>query len=172
MSGSNNKSAVKIATLAISIAIVTVFTMVVRIPTGKGYLNLCDVAIAFLAYSLGPITAGVAGGLGPALADAIGGYPQWAIVSFLVHGLEGLVMALIVYGDKISFGRKLLAGLSCILLVAGGYCVLSGLFLTGWEAAIAEIPGNIMQSGVGAVAGLFLSEGVKKAYPPIRGLAF
>ncbi len=172
MSGSKNKSAVKIATLAISIAIVTVFTMVVRIPTGKGYLNLCDVAIAFLAYSLGPITAGVAGGLGPALADAIGGYPQWAIVSFVVHGIEGLVMALIVYGKNPSFIRKLCAAISCIVIVAGGYCVLSGAFLTGWEAAIAEIPGNIMQSTVGAVFGLALSEGVKKAYPPIRGLAF
>lgn len=172
MSGSKNKSAVKIATLAISIAIVTVFTMVVRIPTGKGYLNLCDVAIAFLAYSLGPITAGVAGGLGPALADAIGGYPQWAIVSFVVHGIEGLVMALIVYGKNTSFIRKVIAAASCVVIVAGGYFALSGFFLTGWEASIAEIPGNIMQSLVGAVLGLALSEGVKKAYPPIRSLAF
>lgn len=165
-------SSVKIATLAICIAIVTVFTMVVRIPTGRGYLNLCDVAIAFIAYSLGPITAGVAGGVGPALADAIGGYPQWAVVSFIVHGLEGLVMALIVYGDKVSLPRKIIAAAACIVIVAGGYYVLSGAFITDWPAALAEIPGNIGQSAVGAVFGLLLSEGVKKAYPPVRSLSF
>ena len=41
------KSAVKAATLAVSIALVTVFTTVVKIPTGGGgYLNCSDVAIA------------------------------------------------------------------------------------------------------------------------------
>lgn len=172
MASANRSSAVRIATLAICIAIVTAFTMVVRIPTGRGYLNLCDVAIAFIAYSLGPVTAGIAGGVGPALADAIGGYPQWAVVSFIVHGLEGLVMALIVYGGHVSLPRKLIAAVSCVVIVAGGYYVLSGAFITDWPAALAEIPGNIAQSGVGAVGGLILSEGVRKAYPPVRSLAF
>ena len=59
------KSAVKAATLAVSIALVTVFTTVVKIPTGGGgYLNCSDVAIAFIAYTLGPVTAFVAGGVG------------------------------------------------------------------------------------------------------------
>ena len=168
----SKSSSVKIATLAICIAIVTVFTMVVRIPTGKGYLNLCDVAIAFIAYSLGPITAAVAGGVGPAIADAVGGYPQWAIVSFIVHGLEGLLMALIVYGKSVSFVKKIVAAVVCIVVVTGGYYLLSGAFITDWPAALAEVPGNIGQSAVGAIFGLILSEGVKKAYPPVRSLGF
>ena len=88
-----SNSAVRLATLAVAIALVCVFTMVVRIPLGAGYLNLCDVAIAFCAYALGPVTALVAGALGPAFADLAGGYAQWALVSCIVHGLEGLLMA-------------------------------------------------------------------------------
>ena len=89
------KSAVKAATLAVSIALVAVFTTVVKIPTGGGgYLNCSDVAIAFVAYTLGPVTAFIAGGVGAAFADAIGGYAQWVPITFVAHGLEGLFMAL------------------------------------------------------------------------------
>ena len=114
MSG-DKKTTLRIATLAIAIALVAVFTMVIRIPLGSGYLNLCDVAIAFCAFTLGPVTAAVAGALGPAFADLAGGYAQWAVVSFLVHGIEGLVMALIVKGGKDRMAFNILAGV-CFLL--------------------------------------------------------
>ena len=163
---------VKIATLAICIAVVCVFTMVIKIPTARGYLNPCDVAICFIAYTLGPITAGLSAGLGTALADALGGYPQWAIISFVVHGIEGLLMALIMSKDNITIVHKLLAGLVCMIVVAGGYCILAGLFLTGFPTAIAEIPGNLIQSGVGVVVGFILSEAVRKAYPPVKTISW
>ena len=163
---------VKLAVLAISIAVVTVFTKVVRIPTGKGYLNLCDVAIAFIAYSFGPVTAAIAGGVGPAIADAVGGYPQWAVVSFIVHGLEGLLMALVMKYLFFLPVKNVIAGLVCIVVVAGGYFVLSGAFITDWAAAVAEVPGNIVQSAVGAVFGYIIHVGVKKAYPPISSYGF
>lgn len=163
---------VKIATLAICIAVVCVFTMVIKIPTARGYLNTCDVAICFIAYTLGPVTAGLSAGLGTALADALGGYPQWAVISFIVHGLEGLLMAIIMSKDTITFARKLIAGLVCMVIVAGGYCLLAGFFLTGFPTAIAEIPGNLIQSGVGVVAGFILSEAVRKAYPPVKTISW
>ena len=173
------KSAVKAATLAVSIALVAVFTTVVKIPTGGGgYLNCSDVAIAFVAYTLGPITAFIAGGVGAAFADAIGGYAQWVPITFVAHGLEGLFMALILKEGKREFGkkemwiRKLLAAVVCMVTVAGGYFLLAGTFLYGYPTAAAEIPGNLIQSGVGVVLGLILSEGVKKAYPPVKSLSW
>lgn len=164
--------AVGIATLAVAIALVCVFTMVVRVPLGSGYLNLCDVAIAFCAYTLGPVTALVAGGLGPAIADLAGGYGQWALVSFIVHGLEGLLMAVILKAMGRSLVSKIVSGVLCILIVPLGYYVLSGAFLVGFEAALADIPGNFIQSTVGAVVGFALSEAVVKAYPPVRSFAW
>ena len=161
-------SGTKVATLAVAIALVTVFTMVVRIPLGTGYLNLCDVAIAFVAFTLGPVTALVAGGLGPCIADLAGGFGQWAVISFIVHGLEGLLMALIFRFVPQKGLAKLLAGAHCILIVPLGYYVLSGVFLVGFEAALADVPGNFIQSTVGAVLGFALSEAVVRAFPPVR----
>ena len=61
-------------------------------------------------------------------------------------------MAIIMSKDTVTFARKLIAGLVCMVIVAGGYCLLAGFFLTGFPTAIAEIPGNLIQSGVGVVA--------------------
>jgi uncharacterized membrane protein len=38
----------------------------------------------------------VAGGLGTAFADVALGYAQWAFFSFIVHGLQGAALGLII----------------------------------------------------------------------------
>ena len=170
-----NRNALKVAMVAVLTAVVVVFTLVVRIPTAKGYLNLCDVAISFIAFTFGPWSAFIAAGLGTAPADLISGYAQWAPISFVVHGVEGLLIALIVRqkgNEAVSIFRKLLAGLVCIATVSLGYFVLSALFISTASVAAAEIPGNIAQSGVGFVLGLGVSSAVKKAYPPVRSLSW
>ena len=170
-----NKNALKVAMVAVLTAVVVVFTLVVRVPTAKGYLNLCDVAICFIAFTFGPWSAFIAAGLGTALADLISGYAQWAPISFVVHGVEGLLIALIVKqkgNEAVSLARKLLAGLVCIATVSIGYFALSALFISTVSVAAAEIPGNIAQSGVGFVLGLGVSTAVKKAYPPVRSLSW
>ena len=169
------KNALKVAVVAVLTAVVVVFTMIVRIPTAKGYLNLCDVAICFIAFTFGPWTAFIAGGLGTALADLITGYALWAPTLFAVHGVEGFLVALIVRqksGKAIPVFKKLLAGIVCIATVTLGYFVLAGIFISGFSVAAAEVPGNIAQSGVGVVLGLAVSYAVQRAYPPVRGLAW
>ena len=93
-----NLAAFKIASLAILIAVTTVFTYIIRIPIAptRGYINLGDVAIFFTAITFGPITAFLAGGLGTALADLFAGYAQWAPITFFAHGLQGLLVGLIL----------------------------------------------------------------------------
>ena len=104
--------------------------------------------------------------------DLSGGFAQWAVISFIVHGLEGLVMALIIRHVKRRGLAKLIAFLWCILIVPIGYYVLSGAILVGFEAALADLPGNFIQSTVGAVLGFALSEAVKKAYPPVVNMGW
>ncbi len=171
------KSTTRIATLAIAIAIVTVFTMVVKIPTpGGGYLNCSDVAITFFAFLLSPTSSLLASGLGACLADAISGYAQWVPITFVAHGLEGLFVALIVkekdreFSKKERVIRKLLAVLTSTISVALFYFLLSSTFLYGYATALVEVPGNLIQAGVGSVLGFVLSEAVKKAYPPVSKL--
>ncbi|MCK9546935.1 MAG: ECF transporter S component [Sphaerochaeta sp.] len=171
----HNKNALKIAVTAVLTAVVVVFTMIVRIPTAKGYLNLCDVAICFIAFTFGPTSAFIAAGLGTALADLISGYAQWAPISFAVHGLEGLLIALIVRsrnGSEASIVKKILAGIVCMATVSLGYFALSALFISTVAVAAAEIPGNLAQSAVGFVLGLGVSSAVKRAYPPVRSLSW
>lgn len=170
-----NRNALKVSVVAVLTAVVVVFTMIVRIPTAKGYLNLCDVAICFIAFTFGPWSAFIAAGLGTALADLFSGYAQWAPISFVVHGLEGLLVALIVRKkDSITtpFIAKILAGIVCMATVSLGYFILSTWFISGYAVAAAEIPWNLVQSGVGVVLGLALATAVKRAYPPVGALAW
>lgn len=176
--GTSRLTALRIALMAVLTAVVVVFTLVVRVPTPiKGYISLCDVVIVFSAYLFGPWVAAIAGGLGTGIADVIGGYAQWAPLSFVIHGLQGLLIALIaraglpsgVPGDA-KLGRLLVAGVIGALVMTGGYYVAGG-FLYGFEAALVEIPLNLMQSGVGVVLGIAVSRSVLKAYPPVRALA-
>lgn len=171
-------TALRIAMIAVLTAVVVVFTLMVRVPTPiRGYISLCDVVITFAAFLFGPWVAAIAGGLGTGIADLIGGYAQWAPLSFVIHGVQGLLIAIIarsglkagVPGDAKLF-KMILGGIVGMIVMAGGYYVAGG-FLYGFEPALVEIPLNLMQSGVGLVLGIAVSKAVLKAYPPVRALA-
>ena len=165
--------AVRMSILAVTTALVAVFTIAVRVPTPiGGYVSLCDVAVTFVSYTFGPITGLIAGGLGTAIADAAGGFGQWAPVSFVVHGLEALLISLIVRKNPDSLIYKILSALVAIVIVAGGYFLLTGAFLIGFSAALPEIPANILQSAVGVILGLPLSLSVRRAYRKIDDFAW
>ena len=167
-----NRTALRISLIAIMTAIVAVFTLVVRIPSPiGGYISLCDAAVSFVAYAFGPMSGLIAGGLGAAFADLIGGYPQWAVISFIVHGLEAFLMGLIVKKGSSSIPMRILAAFIAVVIVSGGYLLLTTLFgLTVFSEAVLEVPANIAQSAVGAVIGLLLYSGVRKAYRPLDSL--
>jgi uncharacterized membrane protein len=171
-------AALRIATLAVLIAVTAVFTYMIRIPVAptRGYINFGDVAIFFTALTFGPVTALITGGLGTALADIISGYAQWAPFSFLAHGLQGLVIALVAGGSyrrssegassKLSIVPLVLSFLAGTVVMGGIYFVTGG-FMVGFPAAAAEIPGNILQNVAGVAVGAPLAVAVRKAYPPI-----
>ncbi|WP_422481064.1 ECF transporter S component [Pleomorphochaeta sp. DL1XJH-081] len=171
-------TALRIALIAVLTAVVVVFTLMVRVPTPiRGYISLCDVVITFAAFLFGPWVAAIAGGLGTGIADLIGGYAQWAPLSFVIHGVQGMLIAIIaragmrsgVPGDAKLF-KMALGGVVGMIIMTGGYYIAGG-FLYGFEAALVEIPLNLMQSGVGVVLGIAVSRAVLKAYPPVRTLA-
>ncbi|MDY7028030.1 MAG: ECF transporter S component [Spirochaetota bacterium] len=189
--------AFRIATLAVLIALTALFTYIIRIPVAptRGYINFGDVSIFFTAMIFGPLTAFITGGAGTALADLISGYSQWAPFTFLAHGLQGLVIGLVIKaGRRISSGagsrissatsdaagpeqrggiRKpgiltlLTAFLAGTVVMVGIYFLTGGL-MVGFAAAATEIPGNILQNVAGVLIGTPLALAVWKAYPPIR----
>ena len=157
-----------IALIALLIALTTVFTLVVRVPVPatQGYVNLSAVAIAFAGLVFGPWVGLAAGGVGAALADLMGGYAQFALLSLVAHGLEGLVIGLLGRGRRTVVGMAL-AWLPGMLVMVAAYLIGEGLFLTGWPAALAESPLNAFQGLLGAVGGIPLVLAGRRAYPPV-----
>ncbi len=160
----------RVALLAIMIAVTTVFTVIPKlpIPGTEGYVNLSDVAITFAAVAFGPVVGLVAGGVGAALADFMGGYGQWAGITLLAHGFEGLLIGMIArQGKRWSLVLGWLVG---TLFMVGSYYVGEALIFTGWKPALAGIPFNLLQGAVGGLIGLPLYYAVARAYPAIAQL--
>jgi uncharacterized membrane protein len=148
------------------IAIVFVLTRVIQIPTpAKGYIHLGDAGVFFSAFAFGPWVGAVAGGLGTGLADVTSGYPQWAIASFLIHGLQGWVAGWATQRWRGAAGLLLAAIIGGVIVVVG--YLLAGMVLSGVAAALAEVPMNIIQVAAGAVVAVPLFLAVRQAYPPI-----
>ena len=66
--------------------------------------------------------------------------------------------------------NMVIGALISIVIVCGGYLLLETLFITTFASALAEVPMNALQSGVGAVIGLLLYAGVRKAYRNLDAL--
>ncbi len=158
-----------VALTAILIAVTIVFTIVIRVPIAatQGYFNFSDVIIYFTSFTFGPWLGLIAGGVGTALGDIVGGYPEFAPLSFLAHGLEGLAAGLIA--------RRLTNRLGLILGVVAGAVCMVGIYLLGealvygmgWGKALVEVPWNLLQNVVGGVVGIPLFYAVRRAYPPV-----
>lgn len=163
---SEKRTAFHISLIAVSAAITAVFTIAVRVPVPatSGYISLCDAAVVFLSAAFGPFTGFISCGLGTAFADLLGGYPQFAPISFIVHGIEALIIGFIARGKKPSLSVMILSAIVALAVVSGGYFLLESLFLTTAASAAAEIPMNAIQSGAGAVIGVILYKAVASAY--------
>ena len=165
--------ALRIAAVAVLAAATAVLTLLPRIPIPgtTGYVHLGDAAVVFSGLVFGPFTALLAGGLGTAAADLAGGYAQWAPISFLVHGLQGLAVGLLVRRRP---GNLLLAiaagGLGTVVMAAGYF--LGGLAIEGLGKTLTAVPWNLVQAAAGAVLGVPLSIAVCTAYPPVRNLTW
>ncbi|UCC87595.1 MAG: ECF transporter S component [Anaerolineales bacterium] len=157
-----------IALIAILSAVTIVFTLVVRIPFAptRGYFTLADVGVYFAGFAFGPLVGFVVGGLGTGLADILGGYAHFAIWSFLIHGVQGLVAGLLGYRRGLW---GLVAGwLAGAAIMVGGYFGVEYL-LYGPGPAIGEATTvNLPQVVIGGLVGLLLFLAVRRAYPQIE----
>ncbi|HNY65341.1 MAG TPA: ECF transporter S component [Deltaproteobacteria bacterium] len=150
------------ALLALFMALVAVSTMVVRIPIPQtnGYLNLGDSMVLLAALFFGPVGGFIAGGIGSALADILGGYPQWAPWTLVIKGLEAMIvvgLASVLRARKDRITWRLVAGfaLATSWMVLGYF--VAETIMYDQKAALAEVPMNILQAaGSVALASLLL----------------
>ena len=134
---------------ALFAALACVATMSIRIPTPGtgGYIHPGDAIVILAGIILGPVYGMLAGGIGSALSDLIGGYFVYVPITLVIKGLVALVSGLI-YQKMCRYGKNryvavILGGITDIIFVAGGYFICE-FFLYGSGAA-ASIPANIIQ---------------------------
>lgn len=151
---------------ALFVALVTLTTSVFQIPVPatSGFINLGDTFIFAAALLWGPRSGFWAGSIGSALADILSGYPHWAPFTFFIKGSEGLVAGLIGYRAFTQDGHTSKAAIG---LVVGGFLMVLGyfvveIFLYGLPAAIAELPGNLLQAVGSVIIALPLSLALKR----------
>ncbi len=152
---------------AVFAALCCVLTMLFPIPIfGLGFLNIGDIGVMITGFLFGPIIGFLGGGIGSGLADIFLAYPETAPFTFLIKGLEGLLVGLI------SNPRKFYSKLDFRIILApiiGGLTMVFGYFFTellifqdpGW--AFGELPGNlILQFGLGATASILFTITARK----------
>ena len=153
-----NRSLRKTVQSALFAALTCIATMLIQIPVPStgGYLNLGDAVILLGALLLGPAYGFAAGGLGSMLADLLSGYAQYAPGTLMIKGLCALTAALLWKKmQKFSAKRQLpaltAACVSAELVMVLGYFVFEALVLGYGFAAIAAVPGNLLQAAAGVI---------------------
>ena len=161
-----------IALTAVMIALVAVVTRFLIVPIGAGYFNFSDTAVYFVAFTFGPWIGFLAGGIGAAIADLSAGYAAFAPLTFLAHGLQGLVAGYLVLKLPGSLVTRMIGG------AIGGTITMVGIYFLGeyfgaalgWGGpaqAVTELPFNLLQNVIGALIAIPLALLIRRAYPPL-----
>ena len=124
---------ITIYALMIALTVALSLTVLIPVPATNGFVTLCEAGIYTTASLFGPLgglTVGAASGL---LIDLISGYPQWAIFSFLIHGLQGLISGYFAKKSTTSWLIGLVLGTVVIVI-----CYLfAGLFFFGLPSGVS-----------------------------------
>ena len=130
-------------------AIVCLTTFIIKIPTMNGYIHIGD-SMIYIASNILPFPFGmIAGGIGGAFSDMLGGYWIYVIPTFIVKNLNGLCFYILKTRKyKIISIRGVIAGLLSSLVTVVGYFFVNALIFD-FKYAIVATPAEITQ-GVGA----------------------
>ncbi len=114
-----------IALAGVMFALVFVMTYVPKVPIGPGgYVHLGDAAIYATSFLFGPVVGFFAAAFGTTFSDLAAGYGSYAPGTFVIHGLQGLIAAVIAWRRGVP--RMVVAA------VIGGAIVVGGYFLYQW----------------------------------------
>jgi uncharacterized membrane protein len=161
------------ALLALFIALVAVSTMIVRVPIPQtnGYLNLGDSMVLLAALFFGPVGGFIAGGIGSALADILGGYPQWAPWTLFIKGIEALLVVGLALLLRLGRERVTWKLVAC-------FCIATSWMVLGYfgaetimydqKAALAEVPANLLQAAGSVILATLLLPVFSRIIPSAR----
>ena len=152
--------------MAINIAMATV-----GIAVPGGHLYLCDVVICTAAILLDPFAAFMVGGVGSLIGDMLF-YPPPMFVSLVTHGIQAVVISLIVHSKKTTNPFlpvhlvSLFATLVGAVIMVVGYTLGKIFIYSTYEYAMIKLPYEIAQALLGVAGSLLLCYrfGLKKIF--------
>ena len=126
------------------------------IPVPGGHLYLNDVVICTAAIILDPFAAFCVGGIGAFIGDLLF-YPLPMFVSLVTHGLQAIVISLLVRGNekRPKLGAVIGVAIGAVIMVTG-YSLGRAYIYSTPEYAILKLPYQILQAVVGAVVSVIL----------------
>jgi uncharacterized membrane protein len=161
-----------LASVFAALVCVATLTLVVSIPVTSGYFNLGETVIYVAALLFGPIVGGVAGGAGAAIADIIVA-PQYAIGTLVAKGIEGAIVGIL--SKKLQKVTQHFTLSSTIAVIIGGLEMVAAYFIYSqialgvtFDAALVEIPFNILQMLVGLAIALPIMHAVLRVFPQLK----
>ena len=175
MAKNRNEKILLIVLTGLFAAIITVSTMIIRIPTPtKGYINLGDCFVNIAGWLLGPLYGGFAAGTGSALSDLFAGYTVYVIPTFIIKGL----MAVVAYALYKVLSKKapnlvgrVISAIAAEIVMIVGYAAFEAVLYGSVATALTGVAGNVVQ-GIGGVAfGVILYEGVIARIPAAKAHA-
>ena len=175
MSSRKNEKIMLLVLAGLFAAIITVSTMMIRIPTlTKGYINLGDCFVNIAGWLLGPLYGGAAAGIGSSLSDLFAGYTVYVIPTFIIKAL----MAATAFAVFKALSKKLptlvgriISAIAAELVMVAGYAVYESFLYGSAATALTGVAGNIVQGIGGVLFGVLLYEGIIARIPAAKSLA-
>lgn len=115
--------------LMIALVFVSTFSVKIPIPFTQGYIHAGDSMIFVAAILLGWKYGALAGGIGSAFADIMGGYAMWALPTFIIKSIMGALVGLLC-NKSTSKIITTITGLCSAILWFGFTYVLRELIIT------------------------------------------
>lgn len=164
---------------ALVMALVFLMTKVIQVPTLiGGYIHLGDCMVLLSVIIVGWKLGALASGIGAAMADLAGGYAIYVPGTFAIKALMAVVFGLIINAadkqelNKSNFTIMEIGGMILAIAVnVVGYYIYAGFLYGNWATPLAEMPMNILQTGVGAILALLLQHMFEKT-PLRKSLAY
>lgn len=139
---------------ALGIALVFICTVFVnvRLPVAAngGLIHLGNVPLFIIAILYGRWLGALAGGIGMALFDVVGGWFLWAPFTLIIVGLMGYIVGAICEKNQTLTAYVLALVVACIIKVVGYYGA-EAIIYGNWLIPMTSIPGNLVQIGVASV---------------------
>ena len=132
-----------LARCAVLTALACVLTIFPKVPFGQGYVHFGDCVIYATALVMGSYSAAFVGAVGHSLADLFSGYPVYCLPTFIIKGILGFTIGIILHKEQ-NVKRYILAAVLSLVIVTAGYFIAE-LPLLGSAQAILSLTSSPIQ---------------------------